>query len=222
MLSLPNGTADEPNIRRNAELIAAMFRRRGLTVRLIEAEGSPPAVLAEQSVPGAKTTIALYAHYDGQPVSRENWTHDPWQPILLNASMENRGQPATLEALPATGDGEWRIYARSASDDKAPIMAMAAALDALRAAGIPAAANLKLFFEGEEEAGSPHLARILAAEPGLLRADLWLLCDGPVHSTRRPQVFFGPAASPVSSSRSTAPCGPFTAGTTGTGRPTPL
>jgi acetylornithine deacetylase/succinyl-diaminopimelate desuccinylase-like protein len=191
MLSLPNATADGPDIRRNAEFIAAMFRRRGLTVRLIEAEGSPPAVLAEQSVPGAKTTIAFYAHYDGQPVNRESWTHDPWQPILLNASMENGGQPVPLEALPGAGDGEWRIYARSASDDKAPILAMAAALDALRAAGIPAAANLKLFFEGEEEAGSPHLARILAAEPGLLRADLWLLCDGPVHSTRRPQVFFG-------------------------------
>jgi acetylornithine deacetylase/succinyl-diaminopimelate desuccinylase-like protein len=68
---------------------------------------------------------------------------------------------------------------------------MAAALDALRSNGIPATANLKLLFEGEEEAGSPHLARILGTEPGLVRADLWLLCDGPVHPTRRHQVFFG-------------------------------
>jgi acetylornithine deacetylase/succinyl-diaminopimelate desuccinylase-like protein len=191
MLSLPNVAADGPNIRRNAEFIARMFRRRGFSVRLIEAEGSPPAVLAERLVTGAETTVALYAHYDGQPVNPEDWTRDPWQPVLLDASLENGGRPVSLEALPGTGDGEWRIYARSASDDKAPILAMAAALDALRSNGIPATANLKLLFEGEEEAGSPHLARILGTEPGLVRADLWLLCDGPVHPTRRHQVFFG-------------------------------
>lgn len=191
MLSLPNVVADGPAIRRNAEFIADMFRRRGFAVRLVEAEGSPPAVLAERLVAGAEITIALYAHYDGQPVNREDWTRDPWQPVLLDASLENGGRPVSPEALPGTGDGEWRIYARSASDDKAPILAMAAALDALRSTGIPATANLKLLFEGEEEAGSPHLARILGAEPGLVRADLWLLCDGPVHPTRRHQVFFG-------------------------------
>ncbi|MDH4196530.1 MAG: M20/M25/M40 family metallo-hydrolase, partial [Candidatus Aminicenantes bacterium] len=191
MLSLPNVASDSPNIRRNADFLADMFRRRGFAVRLIEADDAPPVVLAERFVAGARTTVALYAHYDGQPVNRADWTRDPWQPGLLDASLENGGRPVSLESLPATGDGEWRLYARSASDDKAPLIAMAAALDALRSSGIPTTANLKILLEGEEEAGSPHLARLLKSEPDLVQADLWLLCDGPVHPTRRHQVYFG-------------------------------
>ena len=60
-----------------------------------------------------------------------------------------------------------------------------------RATGARPSVNLKLFFEGEEEAGSPHLASVLAANRELLRADAWLLCDGPVHQSRRMQVVFG-------------------------------
>ena len=60
-----------------------------------------------------------------------------------------------------------------------------------RRLGARPSVNLKLFFEGEEEAGSPHLAAVLAANRELLRADAWLLCDGPVHQSRRMQVVFG-------------------------------
>jgi acetylornithine deacetylase/succinyl-diaminopimelate desuccinylase-like protein len=88
-------------------------------------------------------------------------------------------------------DPEWRLYARSAGDDKAPILAMAAALDALGAAGRRPAVNLRFVFEGEEEAGSPHLAAYLAKYPDVLRPDAWVLCDGPVHQSRRPLLFFG-------------------------------
>jgi acetylornithine deacetylase/succinyl-diaminopimelate desuccinylase-like protein len=68
---------------------------------------------------------------------------------------------------------------------------MAAALDALRAAGKRPAVNLRFVFEGEEEAGSPHLAAYLAKYPEVLRPDAWVLCDGPVHQSRRPLLFFG-------------------------------
>jgi acetylornithine deacetylase/succinyl-diaminopimelate desuccinylase-like protein len=88
-------------------------------------------------------------------------------------------------------DPEARIYARSASDDKSPIVAMLAALDALRAARVPLSVNLKFFFEGEEEAGSNHLGAMLRAHADLLKADVWLFMDGPVHQTRRPMVDFG-------------------------------
>ena len=71
------------------------------------------------------------------------------------------------------------------------ILGLAAALDALRAARLPLSVNLKVFLEGEEEAGSPHLAAILEKYRDRLKADIWLLCDGPVHQTRRMQVFFG-------------------------------
>ncbi len=80
---------------------------------------------------------------------------------------------------------------RSTGDDKAPIVGFLAALDALRAASVPLSVNLKFFFEGEEEAGSTHLPAVLAKNKELLKADAWVLCDGPVHQTRRLQVFFG-------------------------------
>jgi acetylornithine deacetylase/succinyl-diaminopimelate desuccinylase-like protein len=83
------------------------------------------------------------------------------------------------------------LYARSASDDKAPIIGFMTALDALRAAGVPPSVNLKFFFEGEEEAGSPNLAVFLEKYSTLLKADLWLLCDGPRHQTGAMQIFFG-------------------------------
>src|SRR5688500_5184594 len=68
---------------------------------------------------------------------------------------------------------------------------MLRAIDALRAAHVPLAVNLKFFLEGEEEAGSPHLREMLSRYADLLRADVWLFGDGPVHQSRRPQVVFG-------------------------------
>ncbi|MCB1575743.1 MAG: peptidase dimerization domain-containing protein, partial [Xanthomonadales bacterium] len=46
-------------------------------------------------------------------------------------------------------------------------------------------------FEGEEEAGSPHLERYFHLLRDRLRADAWLICDGPVHASRRPQLVYG-------------------------------
>ena len=86
---------------------------------------------------------------------------------------------------------EWRLYARSAGDDKAPVIAMLAALDALRAMKIARSVNLRFVFEGEEEAGSPHLAAYLGKYSKELRADAWILCDGPVHQSRQMDLFFG-------------------------------
>jgi acetylornithine deacetylase/succinyl-diaminopimelate desuccinylase-like protein len=70
-------------------------------------------------------------------------------------------------------------------------MAMLAALDALKAAGIKPRANLKFVFEGEEEMGSPHLREHLAAHREVLRGDVWLMCDGPEHASGRPTLVFG-------------------------------
>lgn len=189
-LALPNLASDQEAIRRNAEHIVAMLAKRGVAARLLDGRGGPPAVFGALDV-GASKTLALYAHYDGQPVEPERWTSPPWTPILRSGPLGPGAREIDLEALTGPVDGEWRLFARSASDDKAPILAIAAALDALRAAGRRPAVNLKLFFEGDEERGSPHLRSVLESDRELLRADAWLLCDGPVHQSRRMQVFFG-------------------------------
>jgi len=181
LLSIPNVASDTANIERNASAIRAMLERRGVKVRILTVEGAPPIVVGDVTAPGAKRTIAFYAHYDGQPVDATQWRSPPWTPVMRDAT----GRDVDWLNAPAL-DPEWRLYARSAGDDKAPIVAMAAALE-----HVHPKFNLRFVFEGEEEAGSPHLAAYLAKYPDVLRPDAWVLCDGPVHQSRRALLFFG-------------------------------
>jgi acetylornithine deacetylase/succinyl-diaminopimelate desuccinylase-like protein len=189
LLAIPNLARDSANIRKNAAAVSAVLERRGVKTRLLEVAGAPPAVYGEIAAPGATRTVTFYAHYDGQPLDPKEWAAPPWQPVLRDRPLEKDGQ---IIPLPATRfDPEWRLYARSSGDDKAPVIAIATALDALKAARIPMRQNVKFIFEGEEEAGSPHLAQIIGQNRELLRSDVWLICDGPVHQSRRQQIVFG-------------------------------
>src|SRR5215831_10765712 len=158
-LSIPN-LADHPeNLRRNADAAVAMLEHRGIKTRMLQTDGAPPLVFGEIRTPGATRTLVFYAHYDGQSLDPKEWTAPPFQPIL-----------------PPDGpvDPDWRIQARSASDDKASIVALVSALDGLRNARVPLRSNVKFVFEGEEEQGSPHLEEILARNKDLFRGDAWL------------------------------------------------
>jgi acetylornithine deacetylase/succinyl-diaminopimelate desuccinylase-like protein len=194
LLAIPNVASDTENIKRNADFITAMMKRRGLEPKLLETSdpNAPPAVYAEWKVPGATRTVLFYAHYDGQPTDPKQWNGSlPWQPVLRSGALEAGG---TNLPMPATGqsiNSEWRLYARSASDDKAGVMAILTAVEALKQNGIAPSSNIKILFEGEEEAGSPHLGQIIDHYKDLLTADLWLMCDGPVHQSGRKQVVFG-------------------------------
>jgi acetylornithine deacetylase/succinyl-diaminopimelate desuccinylase-like protein len=191
LLRIPNVASDTENIRRNAELIVRLLEHRGIRATLLDGAGGPPPIYGELLVPRARRTLLIYAHYDGQPVDPPRWDGDPWTPLLRDKPLEDGGQPVAMDALAAPLDPEWRLYGRSTSDDKAPIVGVLAAIDALRAASIPLSVNLKLFLEGEEEAGSPHMAAVLDRSAQRLKADAWVLCDGPVHQSRRMQVYFG-------------------------------
>ena len=193
LLAIPNVASDHSNIRRNAEFILAMMQRRGLHPQLLEAKSkeTPPAVYGEWKTSGATHSVIFYAHYDGQPVDPKQWTASPpFQPTWRSAAMESGGSVVTL---PTDGkiNPEWRIYARAASDDKAGVMAILTAFDALRAQNITPSLNIKFIFEGEEEAGSPHLGEIIDLHKDLLTTDAWIICDGPVHQSGRKQVVFG-------------------------------
>jgi len=191
LLSIPNLASDSLNIRRNAARLVDMLEQRGVRAQSLEVAGSPPAVFGELKTPGAKRTLMFYAHYDGQPVASLNWDTEPWQPVLRDQATEANGKIIPLPPVEKTFEGEWRIYARSASDDKSPIVAILVALDALKKNNLKLTTNLKFFFEGEEEAGSPHLEAIVAKYVDQLKADAWILCDGPVHQTRKQQLYFG-------------------------------
>jgi acetylornithine deacetylase/succinyl-diaminopimelate desuccinylase-like protein len=174
LLSIPNVASDTGNIRRNADTVLAMLKERGVNARLLSIPNTNPVVYGEIRTPGAQHTIVFYAHYDGQPVTPSDWTGgDPFKPRYAEVN------------------GEQRIYARSASDDKAAIMAQLTALEALQAAHVSPQANIRFVWEGEEEAGSPHLEQILDANRDLITGDVWLICDGPVDQSGAQTVVFG-------------------------------
>ena len=194
LLSIPNVAADTQNIRKNAALILEMMKQRGLNPRLLEGPtpNTPPAVYGEWKTPGAQRTILLYAHYDGQPTDPKQWTGTlPWQPVFRSAALEAGGQIISSPAEGSMINPQWRIYARSASDDKAGVMAILTAFSALKEKGIALTSNIKFLFEGEEEAGSPNLGEIINRNKELLAADAWIIGDGPVHQSGVKQVVFG-------------------------------
>jgi acetylornithine deacetylase/succinyl-diaminopimelate desuccinylase-like protein len=194
MLSIPNVASDTANIRRNADYLVEQMKRQGLNPQLLSAaeSGAPPAVYGEWNVPNAKRTIVFYAHYDGQPTDPRAWTESaPWSPLLRSGALEKGGEALPMPKTGETINPEWRLYARSASDDKAGVFAILQAFNALKAKNIKPTVNVKFFFDGEEEAGSPHLKEILARYKDLLKSDAWIICDGPVHQTGRLQVVFG-------------------------------
>jgi acetylornithine deacetylase/succinyl-diaminopimelate desuccinylase-like protein len=164
--------------------------RHGLAAEILETGGNP-LVYGALNVPGATRTILFYCHYDGQPVDPKAWKQpDPFTPVLRRGRMED--QPATADPKSVTRyDPEWRIYARSASDDKAPIVALLAAVDALKASGFAPSSNVHLILDGEEEDSSPSLVPAIAQYKDKLRADLMVILDGPVHSSGRPTVVYG-------------------------------
>jgi len=192
MLRLPNVAADKAGIARNAAYLKTQFERRGVKTELLEAEGASPVVFGELTAPGATATVVFYAHYDGQPAEARQWIgHGPWEPILREGVLEKDARRIDFPSPQGKYNPEWRIYGRSASDDKAPIQAMLTALDGMKARGLTPSINLKFVLEGEEEAGSRNLGRILSAHKEKVKADFWVICDGPVHQSRRMQVVFG-------------------------------
>ena len=191
-LAIPNVATDAPNIARNQERLSRMLEARGIHPQLLPLEGRGPLVFAEVNSPGAKHTVIFYAHYDGQPVDPGVWIgNQPFVPQLFNGALAAGAKQIPFPEPPVKYDDNWRIYARSASDDKAAIVALLTALDALHAAHIPLAVNMKLLFDSEEEAGSPHLDAAVRGHREFFRGDLLLVCDGPEDQSGRPQVVFG-------------------------------
>lgn len=190
LLALPNVAQSATDMQRNAEHLTRLLRLRGFQTRELSAGGAP-YIYGELTTEGATETLVIYAHYDGQPVLEEDWAYPPFTPTLLDAPLQAGGQPIDVATLDGPFDPEWRLYARSAGDDKMPIIALLHALDALEINGIESSVNLKVFLDGEEERGSPTVGALLEEHGDLLEADLMLFCDGPMHQSRRAQLVFG-------------------------------
>ncbi len=195
-LSIPNVASHPKGLQDNANWILNYMKSKGVDqVSLLTLPNStmPPVVFGEVKVPGATETIIFYAHYDGQPVDTTKWYAGlhPFKPTLYTGMYE---KGATLSPWLTQGsnyDLNARIYARGASDDKAGVMAIINAYALLKTLKISPTVNIKFFFEGEEEAGSPHLEELLDIYKNKLSANFWIICDGPVHPTGKKQLVMG-------------------------------
>ncbi|WP_152346485.1 dipeptidase [Brevibacterium sp. CFH 10365] len=149
---------DAANVTASAEAVAGLARDLGLDVDVLSADqpdGTPgyPAVVASVPAPEGAPTVLLYAHHDVQPPGRdEDWATEPFV---------------------ATRKGD-RLFGRGAADDKAGIMVH---LTALRLLADRLGVGVTLFFEGEEEAGSPSFRNFLETYRARLRADVIVVAD---------------------------------------------
>ncbi len=192
LLSLPNRARDSENIERVAAYIRDELISTGVDAQLLQVDGAPPIVYGILSVPGATRTLGVYVHYDGQAVDPSRWTNPPFETTLYTDAMEAGGERISMPEDGEAVNPEWRLYARSAGDDKAPIGALLPVLRAFQESGVTPTSNLVFFFEGEEEAGSAHLQEYLDTYRDLIDPiDVWLFFDGPAHQSGRPQLTFG-------------------------------
>ena len=187
LVAVPNHAAVRADIAKNAELLTSMFEQRGFAVTRWETKGSP-IVFARRDAENARGTVLFYMHYDGQPTTVKEWTFGgPFIPAAFKGRT-----PVDLTADTGPVDPDVRIYGRSTSDDKGPIVAFLAAVDGL---GGPKAAipwNVRVVLDGEEEfGGSPNFDPAMRAHAADVRSDVAIVVDSPRHPSGLPTVFYG-------------------------------
>jgi acetylornithine deacetylase/succinyl-diaminopimelate desuccinylase-like protein len=130
---------------------------------------SAPALVVGQIGAGERTLVAVQ-HYDVQPaVPLELWKTPPYEPTVREGAM----------------------FARGVDDNKGHLLLRIQAVEAHRAVFGDLGIRVRFLIEGEEESGSPNLARLLGLEPGLTDADGALKEGGALDSHGRPVLSLG-------------------------------
>ncbi len=155
LVAIRSVSSQEPDgVVANAEHIADLARGAGAADASVVTEGGGlPAVIAHWPAPEGKPTVLLYSHGDVQPTGDLSEWH--------------------TEPFVATRKGD-RLYGRGTADDKGGV---AAHLAAIRAFDGKPPVGVTLFIEGEEEIGSPSMARIIEAHKEELAADVIVIAD---------------------------------------------
>ena len=151
-----------------ADWLVADLTALGFTASKRPTPGHPMVVAHSE---GTGPHLLFYGHYDVQPVDPMSlWHRDPFDP-----------------AIEDTPKGRV-IRARGASDDKGQLMTFVEACRAWKAVHGTLPGPLTLFFEGEEESGSPSLVPFMRQNAGELTADLALICDTGLFDDATPAI----------------------------------
>ena len=187
LLSLPNVAANRADIVKNADLLTVDVREaRFPVVSRWDTKGSP-IVFARRDAANARGSVIFYFHYDGQPSDPKEWTRGaPYSPGAYVGD-----KPVTIAPQSAGVNPDTRIYARSASDDKGPIVAFLAAMDGLIATKANIPWSIRVVLDGEEEAGSRNFNSTMLERAAEVKSDLAVIVDSPRHPSGLPTVYYG-------------------------------
>ena len=189
-VSIPNDAINGDDILKNIEWLNTKFKARGFKTTVIKTEGQPLFFAELPKVANAKT-ILFYMHLDGQAVDRSKWNQpDPYQSVL----KKQRGDTWEIinwSSLDKKIDENWRIFGRSTSDDKGPIVMFLNAIDLLKENNQTIPFNVKIILDSEEEKSSKPLPKAVKKYRDLLSADYLIINDGPLHVSGNPTLVFG-------------------------------
>ncbi|WP_342804814.1 M20/M25/M40 family metallo-hydrolase [Alteromonas sp. M12] len=191
LVSIPSLPANPEQMLENIHWAEAQYNNLGFKTTLLETP-SLPILLAERVFDPSYKTILFYFHIDGQPVNPAAWVQaDPFVPELKEQDASGEWRTIDWQTLNQRIDDEWRIFARAAADDKAPITMFLSALKTLEMQGEKPKINVKVIFDPEEEYGSRGLQSTLNKYKARYQADYFIVMDGPAHDSNKPTVTFG-------------------------------
>lgn len=190
LLSIPNDANFPNDIEKNIKWCEIAFKKRKFSTVRLETEGAP-LLLAERKHKNAKQTVLIYLQLDGQPVDTTKWLQkNPYLPVIKKKNSKGKWEEVKDYDI-ASYDEDWRVFARAASDAKGPVAMFLASLDAIEELNFSPNYNIKIIMDFEEELGSPNLPKAVVDNTELLKSDMLIIFDGPLHDTNKPTLEFG-------------------------------
>ena len=189
-VSIPNDALISEDILKNIEWLSKKFKDRGFKTTVIQTEGLPLFFAELPKVANAKT-ILFYMHFDGQSVEPSKWNQDNPYNSVLKTKDGSDWKTLDWSEMETNIDENWRIFGRSTSDDKGPIVMFLNAIDLLKENNTIIPYNVKVILDGEEEKSSKPLPKAVKDNRDLLAADYLIINDGPLHPSNKPTLAFG-------------------------------
>ena len=189
-IAIPNDALNSDDIDDNIFWLKKQFEQRGFNTAILNTENLP-LFFAALPMDDSKPTVLIYMHFDGQSVDPSKWQQpNPYQ-VVLKKPAGDGFETVPFSELGDDIDYDWRLFGRSTSDDKGPIIMFLNAIDLLKKDGQEHSFNIKVILDGEEEKSSKPLPKAVQQYRELLEADYLLIADGPVHASGKPTIAYG-------------------------------
>ena len=189
-IAIPNDALEHADINRNLTWLTKKFTARGFNTSILPTEGES-LFFAAMPMEDSKPTILFYMHFDGQSVDPAKWDQPNPYTMVLKSPDGDGFKTESFDALNDDINYEWRLFGRSTSDDKGPIVMFLNAIDLLQKNKKEIPFNIKVILDSEEEKSSKPLPKAVREYRELLKADFLVITDGPVHASNKPTVVYG-------------------------------